>query len=282
MNNSSSFEVVEQAVRFLIVNYKKQPSLEEIARHLHLSPFQLQRTFTEWAVISPKKFLQYITIEELKKELFKTENLLCAADNVGLSSQSRIYDLFITIEAVTPGEFKTKGQDMVIEYGIHPSPFGNCFIAITPRGICAISFVNGSPDMAITELRSQWESAVIQKNQLTTARLVEQIFNPQSAGNSLRLLVKGTGFRVKVWEALLKIPFGSVTSYQNIANAVGQPKATRAVGTAIANNPVAYLIPCHRIIRSEGVIGNYRWDSDRKGAIIGWEKARVIHTSAPQ
>jgi len=276
MYNSSAYEVVEQAIRFLTVNFTKQPSLEEIAEHIHLSPFHLQRTFTEWAGISPKKFLQYLTVEALKDELHHTENLIDAAENVGLSSQSRVYDLFVNLEAVTPGEYKTKGQGMIIEYGMHPSPFGNCFIAVTSRGICSLSFVKGSPDKVITELHYQWESAVIQKNQETTGRLAELVFNPYAADKSFRLLVKGTDFQVKVWEALLRIPFGRVTSYQGIANTTGKPGATRAVGTAIGNNPVAYLIPCHRVIRSEGVIGNYRWDPCRKAAIIGWEKAKSI------
>jgi len=277
MEKFSSFEMVEQTIRFLNDNYKKQPSLEEIADHMHISSFYLQRTFTEWAGISPKKFLQYLTVEALKDELQHADNLIHAAEIVGLSSQSRVYDLFVTIEAVTPGEYKTKGQGMAIEYGIHPSPFGDCFIAITPRGICALSFVDGSPDLALTELHQQWESAVIHENQLTTGKLAQQIFKPDAAEKSFRLLIKGTGFQVKIWEALLKIPFGSVTSYRNIASAVGQPNASRAAGTAIANNPVAYLIPCHRVIRNEGIIGNYRWNTNRKSAMIGWERA-FTHT----
>jgi AraC family transcriptional regulator of adaptative response/methylated-DNA-[protein]-cysteine methyltransferase len=273
MNKSSAYELVEEAIRFLIVNYKKQPSLDEIAERMHLSTFHLQRVFTAWAGISPKKFLQYLTVEALKKEVNFTENLIIAADNVGLSSQSRVYDLFVNLEAVTPGEYKTKGQGLIIEYGIHSSPFGNCFIAITPRGICALNFFNGSADIVKSELHHHWKSAIIQENQLTTGILVEKIFSPDVIDKSFRLLVRGTDFQVKVWEALLKIPFGSVTSYTHIASVAGQPKATRAVGTAIANNPVAYLIPCHRVIRREGIIGNYRWDPIRKTAIIGWEKA---------
>jgi AraC family transcriptional regulator, regulatory protein of adaptative response / methylated-DNA-[protein]-cysteine methyltransferase len=273
MIDCDHFQVVEETIRFLVRNFKSQPSLEETALQVAVSPFHLQRIFTEWAGISPKKFLQYLTVEALKRELTQTENLMQAADNVGLSAQSRVYDLFVGLEAVTPGEFKARGKGMVIEYGIHPTPFGNCFIAATGRGICAMSFVNTESGNALYELQEQWEWADFLENPINTGRLAGQIFHPQESGLTFRLLVRGTPFQVKVWEALLKIPFGSVASYRSIARAAGYPGATRAVGTAIAHNPVAFLIPCHRIIRSEGIIGNYRWNPVRKTAMIGWEKA---------
>ncbi len=274
MNSNGTYGVVEEAIRFLTVHYKKQPTLEEIAEHMHMSPFHLQRTFTEWAGISPKKFLQYLTLNALKKEVHQTESIIAAADRVGLSSQSRVYDLFVSLEAVTPGEYKSGGQGLSIEYGIHASPFGNCFIAVTQRGICALSFITGSVEQSIHDLRLRWESADINQNQDKTASLIKQIFYPVTNHVPFRLLVKGTEFQVKVWEALLKIPFGRLTSYQAVAGITGKPKATRAVGTAIAQNPIAYIIPCHRVIRSEGIIGNYHWDPCRKAAMIGWEKAR--------
>jgi AraC family transcriptional regulator of adaptative response/methylated-DNA-[protein]-cysteine methyltransferase len=275
MHSSSAYEVVEKTIRYLNGNYMNQPSLEEIARYIHISPFHLQRTFTEWAGISPKKFIQYLTVEALKAELHHTANLIQAAENVGLSSQSRVYDLFVSFEAVTPGEFKTGGKGMAIEYGVHPTPFGNCFIAVTSRGICAMGFVNGSHETTLNELHCRWDSAVIRENSRTTAGLTEQVFSPYSKNRSFRLLLKGTEFQVKVWEALLRIPFGTVTSYQAVAHAMGNHGATRAVGTAIARNPVAYLIPCHRVIRSEGIIGNYHWNPERKPVMIGWERARA-------
>jgi AraC family transcriptional regulator of adaptative response/methylated-DNA-[protein]-cysteine methyltransferase len=274
MSDHSNYQTVEETIRYLVRNYKNQPSLDNIAGEMHISPFHLQRVFTEWAGISPKKFLQYLTVEALKSELIHTKNLIQAADNVGLSAQSRVYDLFVHLEAVTPGEFKTRGRGMLIEYGMHPTPFGDCFIAATSRGICALSFTDKDSGDALQELQRQWEWADFRENSLHTGKLAGQIFNLKTAGRSFSLLVKGTPFQVRVWEALLKIPFGKVISYQGLAGAAGFPKASRAVGTAIAHNPVAFLIPCHRVIRNEGIIGNYRWDPFRKSAMIGWEKAR--------
>jgi AraC family transcriptional regulator of adaptative response/methylated-DNA-[protein]-cysteine methyltransferase len=273
MTDHVNYYLVEETIRYLARNYRNQPSLEEIAGNMHISPFHLQRVFTEWAGISPKKFIQYLTVEALKNELGKTGNLIEAADNVGLSAQSRVYDLFVHLEAVTPGEFKNRGKGMVIEYGLHPTPFGDCFIATTSRGICAMSFTGNEPGKALHELRDQWEWADLRENDAKTGNLIREIFSPQNTRHSFSLLVKGTPFQVRVWEALLKIPFGTVTSYQGIASATGHSKATRAVGTAVASNPVAYLIPCHRVIRNEGIIGNYRWDPCRKSAMIGWERA---------
>jgi AraC family transcriptional regulator, regulatory protein of adaptative response / methylated-DNA-[protein]-cysteine methyltransferase len=273
MNKTGVYGVVEEVIRFLVASYKRQPTLEEIAAHVHMSPFHLQRTFKEWAGISPKKFVQYLTLEALKGEIHQTGNMIAAADRVGLSSQSRVYDLFISMEAVTPGEFKTRGRGMTIEYGIHHSPFGNCFVAVTQRGICKMGFIDGQVQQILDELQQQWGLAVIKQNQESTFPLIRQIFYTHRNDVPFHLLVRGTDFQVRVWEALLKIPFGQLASYQTIAQAAGMPKATRAVGTAIANNPVAFLIPCHRVIRSEGVIGNYHWGPSRKAAMIGWEKA---------
>ena len=275
MNHPASYEIVEKGIRFLTANFRNQPSLEDTAAHLHLSPFHFQRVFTEWAGISPKKFVQFLTMEALKKEVNRTENLIAAADTVGLSAQSRVYDLFVTLEAVTPGEYKNGGRGLLVEYGIHPTPFGDCFIAVTERGICSLSFLHESAEKLLQGLRRQWEHAEIRQNQEATAVIASDIFSKHAAGR-YKLWVKGTAFQVKVWEALLKIPFGSVMSYQGLARLSGQPLATRAAASAIASNPVAYLIPCHRVIRSEGIIGNYRWDPARKTAMIGWERGRSV------
>jgi AraC family transcriptional regulator of adaptative response/methylated-DNA-[protein]-cysteine methyltransferase len=270
-----NYKRVEEAIKFLTENYKQQPSLYDVADEVNVSPFHFQKIFTEWAGISPKKFLQYLTVEELKKELHKTNNLGEAAELVGLSAQSRVYDLFVNIEAVTPNEYKTKGAGINIEYGIHATPFGDCLLAATERGICNMSFAVDNADILLSELQSNWENASIKKNQDSTKEFVEGIFDKHTR-KDIKLLVRGTAFQVKVWEALLKIPFGSVTSYQTIASTIGNSNAMRAVGSAVGANPVAYLIPCHRVIRQEAIIGQYRWGSLRKTALIGWEKAKLI------
>jgi AraC family transcriptional regulator, regulatory protein of adaptative response / methylated-DNA-[protein]-cysteine methyltransferase len=268
-----NYSRVEEAIKFLTDNFKQQPSLYDVADHANVSPFHFQKIFTEWAGISPKKFLQYLTVEELKKEIKRSENLSEAAERVGLSAQSRVYDLFVNIESVTPNEFKTKGEGIEIEYGVHTTPFGKCLIASTPRGICSMNFLENNLDALLSHLRSHWENATIKKNNAATRSIAENIFSTDKK-EKIKLLVKGTPFQIKVWEALLKIPFGSIASYQHIANSLGNPNASRAVGTAIGSNPVAYLIPCHRVIRQEAIIGQYRWGSLRKTALIGWEKAK--------
>ncbi|MEO8762317.1 MAG: methylated-DNA--[protein]-cysteine S-methyltransferase [Bacteroidia bacterium] len=273
-SEETNYKRVEEAIKFLTENYKQQPSLYDVADEVNVSPFHFQKIFTDWAGVSPKKFLQYLTVEELKKELHKTSNLTEAAESVGLSTQSRVYDLFVNIEGVTPHEFKTKGAGMQIEYGIHSTIFGDCLMAITQRGICALRFLeDNNADALITELQTEWQNASITQNQNSTQVLVQNLFNA-NAKNNIKLLVKGTPFQLKVWEAVLKIPFGSVASYQTIANAVGSPNGMRAVGSAVGANPVAYLIPCHRVIRREAIIGQYRWGTLRKTAFIGWEKAK--------
>ncbi len=275
MSEKINYNRVAEAIKYLSVNYKQQPSLEEVATHVHLSSFHFQRIFTDWAGISPKKFLQYLTVEELKKGLKHTKNLVQVAEKVGLSTQSRVYDLFVNIEAVTPQEYKTRGKGVEIEYGFHKTPFGECFIANTKKGICSLSFVDDDKELVFAEFTDKWNNAKFSKNQSTTENLVEKLFYEPLYKHQFNLLLKGTKFQIKVWEALLKIPFGTVTTYQNIASIIGHSNASRAVGTAMGRNPVAFLIPCHRVLCSEGLIGQYHWGVPRKCAIIGWEKARL-------
>lgn len=268
-----NYKRVEEAIKFLTGNFKQQPSLCDVADHASVSPFHFQKIFTEWAGISPKKFLQYLTVEELKKEIAKTQNLSEAAERVGLSAQSRVYDLFVHIEAMTPQQFKSKGEGISIEYGIHETPFGDCLIATTERGVCAMHFAEDNEKQLIGELSASWENARISENSGATKAIAQNIFSA-SQKDPLKLFVKGSPFQIKVWEALLKIPFGALASYRAIANSIGNPGAIRAVGTAVGANPIAYLIPCHRVIRQEAIIGQYRWGTTRKKALIGWERSR--------
>jgi AraC family transcriptional regulator of adaptative response/methylated-DNA-[protein]-cysteine methyltransferase len=243
-----------------------------------MSPFHFQRIFTEWAGLSPKKFLQFLTTEALRAKLKETSSISEAADAVGLSGQSRVYDLFTGIEAVTPGEYKSGGKDLKIAYGHHSTPFGECFLAITEKGICGMAFLNASEREAEFEsFKRKWHFANLKPDQHLTGQYVERIFGtPAVPLPPLHLLVQGTNFQVKVWEALLRIPEGALTTYKHIAETIGNPKAVRAVGTAVGDNPIAYLIPCHRVIRGEGKLGEYRWGSNRKKLMIGWEASRII------
>jgi len=271
-----NYERVAQAIEYLSRNFREQPDLPEVAAQVYLSPEHFQRIFTEWAGVSPKKFTQYLTIDYLRSRIHQFDSVQEAADAVGFSAQSRVYDLFVNIEGVTPDEFRRRGKGAHIRYGFHPTPFGECFIAATERGICGLSFVNdASPQVELGRFEQKWAFAQVEADQDFTRKMAEAIFftNRPQASN-LTLLLQGTRFQLKVWEALLKIPAGSVSTYEQIARSIGRPTAMRAVGTAIGSNPVGYLIPCHRVIRKAGQIGEYHWGETRKRAIIGWEMAR--------
>jgi AraC family transcriptional regulator of adaptative response/methylated-DNA-[protein]-cysteine methyltransferase len=274
---SADYQRIEQAILTLGKNFLRQPSLEEVAKSIALSEFHFQRLFSRWVGISPKRFLQYLTKEYAKELLENSQNLLDVAYETGLSGTGRLHELFVTCEAVTPGEFKNKGEGLQIFYGFHPTPFGYCLLAVTDRGICHLSFVqNGERTKAIKSLKERWENATITVAPAQTRPLVDQIFNPIKNGKPrpLHLFLSGTNFQIKVWEALLKIPAGSVASYEDIAARLGMPKASRAVGNAVSQNPVAYIIPCHRVVRKLGEFGNYRWGAARKKAMLGWEAAK--------
>ncbi len=274
-----NYQRIEQAIQFLEKNFQRQPELDEVAEKVHLSPFHFQRIFTEWAGISPKRFLQFLTVGFLKDKLVETKNLIDAAEVAGLSSQSRIYDLFTTLEAVTPQEYKQHGGGIRIEYGLHETPFGLALIGVTERGICWLSFITTDeyPNYELEKMKELWHNSVFHKNQDLTDGFVENIFNHEGtkAQTKLHVLVKGTNFQVKVWEALLRLPLGSVTTYQGIAEKIQNPKAMQAVGSAVGSNHIAYLIPCHRVIRKDGILGEYRWNPTRKKSMIGWEMAKA-------
>ncbi len=274
---SEDYQRIEQAIRFLEENYRRQPALAEVAAQVGLSEYHFQRLFSRWAGISPKRFIQVLTIDYARQQLAQSETVLDAALEAGLSGPGRLHDLFVTHEAVTPGEFKHKGQGLTIRYGAHPSPFGNCLIGVTERGVAALNFIDGDAERALWEMKRDWPAAKIMHDPQATAPLVQRIFNPQRElqdATPLPVYLSGTNFQVKVWRALLAIPTGALVSYGTIAQSVGEPRATRAVGTAIGRNSISYLIPCHRVIRSTGVSNNYRWGATRKKAIQAWEAAR--------
>jgi AraC family transcriptional regulator of adaptative response/methylated-DNA-[protein]-cysteine methyltransferase len=266
---SQDYRLIEQAIRFIEINAAHQPELEEVAAAVGMSEFHFQRTFTRWAGISPKRFLQFLTKEHAKALLADSENLLETTHQVGLSSLGRLHDLFVTTEAVTPGEYKSRGSGVTIRYGIHPTPFGKCLIGTTERGICHLSFVQSSEGEAVDRLVADWKEAAMIEDRKITAPLVAPVFDlGVPTQEPLRLHLRGTNFQIKVWEALLHIPTGAVTTYEQIAARIGNPRAVRAVGTAVGHNPVAVLIPCHRVLRKDGEFGNYRYGSARKKALL--------------
>jgi AraC family transcriptional regulator of adaptative response/methylated-DNA-[protein]-cysteine methyltransferase len=270
------YERVACAIEFLRRNAASQPDLTAVARHLHLSEHHFQRLFTRWAGVSPKRFVQYLTVEHAKSRLAATSSLLDLAGAVGLSGPGRLHDLFVTLEALSPGEYKAGGSGLAIRYGVHESPFGTALVAVTARGICGLHFVDGVAD-GIARLRQDWPGAELRQDRDGTASIVEQLFSPLSSppGRPLALLVKGSNFQVKVWRALLELPFGSLATYGHVAGRIGAPGSARAVGTAIGANPIAWLIPCHRVIRESGALGGYRWGTERKAAMLGWEAGRI-------
>ncbi|GAB4417676.1 MAG: methylated-DNA--[protein]-cysteine S-methyltransferase [Anaerolineales bacterium] len=274
---SEDYLRIAQAILYLEKHASTQPELSEIASAVGLSEYHFQRIFSRWAGISPKRFLQFLTKESAKSLLAKSENLLDTTYGVGLSSLGRLHDLFVVTEAVTPGQYKSGGAGLTIRYGLHDTPFGKALIGTTERGICHFGFVGNSEGDAINALYADWQQAEMIEDHNATAPLVRPIFDlSQRIKTPLHLHLRGTNFQLKVWEALLRIPPGAVISYQGIAEQASSPGASRAVGTALGRNPVAVLIPCHRVIRKAGEFGNYRYGAVRKKAILGWEAASHV------
>ncbi|MBS5797908.1 MAG: methylated-DNA--[protein]-cysteine S-methyltransferase [Dysgonomonas mossii] len=273
---SLDFNRIKKAIEYISENYKYQPSLDKISEHIHLSPFHFQRLFKEWAGVSPKRFLQYISIQHAKQILRETQaTLFDTAFEVGLSGTSRLHDLFINIEGMTPAEYKNEGSYLTINYSFALSPFGEIIVASTPKGICHMSFAEDHEE-AIKNLISIFPKANYQNSADGIQKNTIRIFNLDwESLDKIKLHIKGSDFQLKVWQALLNIPMGQLSSYQNIANLIKSPKASRAVGNAVGQNPVAYLIPCHRIIQSTGALGDYHWGHIRKTSMIGWEAAKV-------
>ncbi|RQO71947.1 cysteine methyltransferase [Pedobacter sp. KBW06] len=274
--NQIDYHRIEKAIDYLKVNFKQQPSLEDVAAHVYLSPFHFQRMFKEWAGVTPKKFLQYLSIEYAKGMLKDQQNTLFdVAYETGLSGTSRLHDLFIKIEGMTPGEYKNGGAQLQINYSFAESPFGSLIVAATPKGICYMAFAD-DPDLAFQELQERFPNAKYRQVLDMMQQNALYIFGKDwSRLQELKLHLKGTDFQIKVWETLLKVPVGELSTYSAIASAIDKPKASRAVGSAVGDNPVAFLIPCHRVIKSTGELGQYHWGSPRKTAMIGWEAAQT-------
>lgn len=272
---TGDYQRIEQAIRFLSENFRQQPSLAQVAARVGLSEFHFQRLFRRWAGVSPKRFLQFLTAEYARSVLQASGSVLEAAWESGLSGGGRLHDLTVALHAATPGEIKSHGAGLTIRYGFHPTPFGEALIAATARGICALAFLQGSREEVLSKVRPPWKNAAFVPDQKATGALAERLFSrEQQSGVPLVLHVQGTNFQIKVWQALLCLPAGSAATYGDIAAAIGTPGAARAVGSAIGQNPVAWLIPCHRVIRKTGILGEYRWGAMRKKAMLGWEAAQ--------
>ncbi len=278
------FERIRRAIGYLERHHRDQPDLDGIAAEVDLSPFHFQRLFTRWAGVSPKQFMRFLSVEHAKAALEAGESVLEATFEAGLSGPGRLHDLLVTFEAMTPGEYKTMAAGIEIRWGVHPSRFGDVLVAATDRGICGLGFVDqGGTAEAVEDLRARWPRALLRRDRAATQPYAERLFEPPTTTPTttpgpapLKLWVKGTNFQIKVWEALLLVPFGGLASYGGLARAIGRKRSARAVGRALADNPVAYLIPCHRVIRASGRFETgYRWGTARKRALIGWEAANT-------
>ena len=265
------FALVGRLLTWLAENYRNQPSLEDIAREAGLSPFHLQRLFTRYVGVSPKKYVQYLTLDHAKQALAESSSVLDAAFDAGLSGPGRLHDLFVSHEAMTPGEWKAGGAGLDVRYGWHDSPFGDCLIAATDRGVCGLAF-DGAGDRVETlaDLATSFGAADLVEDDAATRAHAQAAFG----GGDLHLVLRGTPFQLKVWEALLRIPPGAVVTYSDLARRIGRPEAARAVAGAVGRNPVSWVVPCHRVIRDGGFISGYRWEPRTKRAILAWEAAQ--------
>ena len=272
----TDYERIEKAIYYLKENFQQQPELEDVAKSAYLSPYHFQRVFKEWAGVSPKKFLQYISVEHAKNLLKQNLSVSDATYETGLSSPGRLHDLFITIEGMTPGEYKNGGENLHINYSYAETPFGDVIIASTQKGICHIAFIQDETDELNTLQQSFPNATISQKTDLLQQNALKVFTDDWSNLSQIKLHLKATPFQLKVWQALLRIPFGGASTYANLAKNIQLPNGSRAIGTACGSNPVAYLIPCHRVIKSTGLIGEYHWGSARKTAILGWEAAHVF------
>lgn len=272
---------IRRAIAFLSTHWEEQPSLDQLAAHLGMSPAHAQKLFTRWCGLSPKEFLQAITIDHARGLLTGAASVLDAAHEVGLSGGGRLHDLFVDHEAMTPGDFKRRGEGLDIAFGFHPSPFGEALLLATERGLAGLAFVNEDKGQtraeALADMTERWPAARYIEDAARTAAHARRIFDPAQwrAETPVRLVLIGTDFEVRVWETLLKIPMGRAVSYSDIARHLGKPSASRAVGSAVGRNPISFVVPCHRVLRGDGNLGGYHWGLTRKKALIGWETGQL-------
>ncbi|MFN3689019.1 methylated-DNA--[protein]-cysteine S-methyltransferase [Salinarimonas sp.] len=274
----ADYDVVRRIVAYISTHWRRQPSIEEIAAHVGLSASHVHHLFRRWAGLSPKAFLQAITLDHAKALLGDQASLLDAAYEVGLSGPARLHDLFVTHEAMTPGDFKAKGAGLTLAYGFHPSPFGEAIVVATPRGLAGLGFVeDGDRDAALADMVRRWPRAIYVEDAAATAPYASRVFEPQRwrADAPLRVVLIGTDFEVRVWRTLLGVPFGRATTYSAVAERIGAPKAARAVGAAVGRNPISFVVPCHRVLGRGGALTGYHWGLTRKQAILGWEAGRI-------
>lgn len=275
---STDYARVERAIGFMVDRIDAQPKLADVADAVGLSAHRTQKLFKRWAGVSPKRFLEFLTVEHAKDLLDRSESVLDASLAVGLSGPGRLHDHFVKLEGVSPGEYKSGGAGLEIRFGVHPSPFGSVFLATSGRGVCRLSFSGAGAagrDRELATLERSWPGAVIVRDQQSTAAVAGTIFDAAGSGGEILVKVTGTNFQLAVWKALLHVPRGGLVSYQTVADLAGNARAAQAVGGAVGANPVAFLIPCHRVIKKSGALGGYRWGVARKRALLAWESARV-------
>ena len=274
MRDGGDYATVREVIAYLSQNWRDQPPLEEIAGHIGMEPTRLHKLFSRWAGLSPKAFLQAITLDHARAMLENSATVLDTAYEVGLSGPSRLHDLFVTHEAVTPGDYRSRGEGLTIRYGFHPSPFGTALIMATDRGLAGLGFADpGNERSALADMESRWPRAECVEDSAFTAQLAARVFDPAkwTPDTPLRVVMIGTDFEIRVWESLLKIPFGQATTYSDIARHLKKPKAARAVGAAVGRNPISFVVPCHRVLGKAGGLTGYHWGLTRKQAILGWE-----------
>nr|WP_321981055.1 bifunctional helix-turn-helix domain-containing protein/methylated-DNA--[protein]-cysteine S-methyltransferase [uncultured Cohaesibacter sp.] len=273
------YDTIRRSIEYLTDHWREQPSLERLSDHIGLSPHHLQRLFTRWTGgLSPKGFIQAVTLDNAKKILDQSASVMEASFEVGLSGSSRLHDLFVTHEAITPGAYKAKGEGLTILFGFHPSPFGKALVMVTDHGLAGLAFADkGDEQAALSDMYSRWPRANYLQDDEATRPFATHIFNPHAwqQEQPLRITLIGTDFEVRVWEMLLKIPLGNMTTYSTIARHMGKPKAARAVGSAVGRNPISFVVPCHRVVGKGGSICGYHWGLTRKRAILGWEQGHL-------